>query len=71
VTIPVTVTVQSQTGDPHPDLPACVFDSDSYTSYHGTTDITGEVELILLRKRGTTTRKRWPMKPLIGIGCII
>jgi hypothetical protein len=71
VTIPVTVAVQSQTGDPPPDFPACDFDSDSYTRYHGAPGINGEVKLALLRERGLTACKHPPTKPLTGIGCVI
>lgn len=64
-TIPLTVTMESQTGDPCPGMPLYVFDSDSYTRYHGTLEINGVVEFTLLRKRGFTTCKRWPMKLVI------
>ncbi len=47
VTIPVTVNVQSQTGDPYPDLPVYAFSADSYTGFHGTTDENGQVSLTL------------------------
>jgi len=47
VTIPVTVTVQSQTGSAYPDLPVYAFDGDSYTGYNGTSDGNGQVVFTL------------------------
>jgi RHS repeat-associated protein len=47
VTIPLTVTVQSQTGSPYPDLPVYAFDGESYTGYHGTSDANGQVVFTL------------------------
>jgi hypothetical protein len=47
VTIPVTVTVQSQTGSAYPDLPVYAFDGDSYTGHHGTSDASGQVSFTL------------------------
>jgi RHS repeat-associated protein len=47
VTIPVTVTVQSETGSPYPDLPVYAFDGESYTGYHGTSDASGQVVFTL------------------------
>jgi len=47
VTIPVTVTVQSETGSAYPDLPVYAFDGDSYTGYHGTSDAGGQVVFTL------------------------
>ena len=47
VTIPVTTTVQSQTGSPYPDLPVYAFDGDSYTGFHGTSDADGQVVFTL------------------------
>ena len=43
MTIPVIVTVQSETGSAYPDLPVYVFDGDSYTGYNGTSDENGQV----------------------------
>jgi RHS repeat-associated protein len=48
VTIPLTVTVQSQTGSAYPDLPVYAFDGDSYTGYNGTSDASGQVVFTLL-----------------------
>jgi RHS repeat-associated protein len=47
VTIPMTVTVQSQTGSPYPDLPVYVFDSETYTGFNGTSDANGQVVFTL------------------------
>jgi len=47
VTIPLTVTVQSQTGAPYADLPVYVFSGEDYTGYHGTTDENGAVVFTL------------------------
>jgi RHS repeat-associated protein len=47
VTIPLTVTVQSQTGSPCPDLPVYAFSGESYTGFHGTTDENGETVFTL------------------------
>ena len=47
VTIPLTVTVQSQTGSPYLDLPVYAFDGESYTGYHGTSDANGQVVFTL------------------------
>ena len=43
MTIPVTVTVQSQTGTPYPDLPVYVFSGETYTGFNGTSDVNGQV----------------------------
>ncbi|MGB2896118.1 MAG: RHS repeat-associated core domain-containing protein, partial [Anaerolineales bacterium] len=43
VAIPITVTVQSQTGSPYPDLPVYVFSGESYTGFNGTSDANGQV----------------------------
>jgi YD repeat-containing protein len=42
VTIPMTVTVQSQTGSPYPDLPVYAFDGETYTGFNGTSDENGQ-----------------------------
>ena len=47
VTVPLTVTVQSQTGSPYADLPVYVFSGDTYTGYHGTSDANGQVVFTL------------------------
>lgn len=47
VTIPMTVTVQSQTGSPYPDLPVYVFSGENYTGFHGTSDENGSVVFTL------------------------
>ena len=47
VTVPVTVTVASQTGDPYPDLNVYVFDGEDYTGYNGVSDASGEVVFTL------------------------
>jgi RHS repeat-associated protein len=47
VTIPMTVTVQSQTGSPYPDLPVYVFSGESYTGFNGTSDEIGQVVFTL------------------------
>ena len=61
------MTVEIVGGTPQLDLPAYVFDSDSYTSYHGMQEINGEVEFTMLRNPDFATRKRCPMKTLIWI----
>lgn len=47
VTIPVTVTVASESGTPYPDLPVYVFDGDVYTGFHGVSDASGQVVFTL------------------------
>jgi hypothetical protein len=47
VTIPMTITVQNQTGSPYPDLPVSVSSGESYTSSHGTSDGDGQVAFTL------------------------
>jgi hypothetical protein len=47
VTIPIIVTVQSQTGSPYPDLPVYAFSGESYTGFHGTSDADGQVAFTL------------------------
>ena len=47
VTIPVTVTVQSETGSAYPDLPVYAFNGESYTGFHGTSDADGQVVFTL------------------------
>jgi len=53
VTVPLTVTVQSQTGSPYADLPVYAFthagtgDGDTYTGFHGTSDADGQVVFTL------------------------
>jgi RHS repeat-associated protein len=47
VTIPMIVTVQSQTGSPYPDLPVYVFSGESYTGFNGTSDANGQVVFTL------------------------
>jgi RHS repeat-associated protein len=47
VTIPMTVTVQSQTGSSYPDLPVYVFSGESYTGFHGISDGDGQVAFTL------------------------
>ena len=47
VTIPVTVTVQSETGSAYPDLPVYVFDGESYTGYNRSSDENGQVSFTL------------------------
>jgi len=47
VTIPLTVTVQSQTGAPYPGLPVYAFSGGDYSGDHGTTDENGEVVFTL------------------------
>ncbi len=53
VTKPLTVTVQSQTGDAYPNLPVYAFDPSTgsgqavYTGFHGTTDANGQVTFTL------------------------
>jgi RHS repeat-associated protein len=46
-TIPMTVTVQSQTGSPYPDLPVYAFSGESYTGFNGTSDGDGQVAFTL------------------------
>jgi hypothetical protein len=43
----MTVTVQSQTGSPYPDLPVYVFSGESYTGFNGISDGDGQVEFTL------------------------
>ena len=52
VTIPVTVTVQSETGSAYPDLPVYAFDGESYTGFHGASDENGQASFTL--PQGTT-----------------
>jgi len=47
VTIPLTVTVQSQTGAPYAGLPVYVFSGEDYTGDHGNSDENGEVVFTL------------------------
>ncbi len=47
VRVPATMTVQSQTGTPYPDLPVYVFSGATYTGYNDTTDVNGEVSFAL------------------------
>jgi len=47
VTIPLTVTVQSQTGAPYAGLPVYAFSGGYYSGDHGTTDENGEVVFTL------------------------
>lgn len=47
VTLPMTVRVQSQTGDAYPNLPVYAFDGTVYTGFHGTTDANGNVTFTL------------------------
>ena len=47
VTIPMTVTVQSQTGSAYPDLPVYVFSGESYTGFNDTSDANGQVVFTL------------------------
>jgi RHS repeat-associated protein len=47
VTIPVAVTVASESGTPYPDLPVYVFDGDVYTGFHATSDASGQVAFTL------------------------
>ncbi len=47
VTIPMTVTVQSQTGSLYPDLPVYAFNSETYTGFNGTSDANGQVVFTL------------------------
>jgi RHS repeat-associated protein len=47
VTLPLTVTVQSQAGDLYPNLKVYAFDGTVYTGFHGTTDANGKVTLTL------------------------
>jgi hypothetical protein len=47
VTVLINITVQSQTGDPYPELPVYAFSGESYTGFHGTTDANGQVNLTL------------------------
>jgi len=47
VTIPVTVTVASQNGDPYPDLNVYAFDGESYIGHTGVSDENGEVVFTL------------------------
>ncbi len=47
VTLPVTVSAQTQTGDVYPNLPVYVFNETIYTGYHGTTDANGQVTFTL------------------------
>jgi RHS repeat-associated protein len=43
VTVPVTVTVASESGAHYPDLPVYVFSGDVYTGFHGISDASGQV----------------------------
>ena len=43
----MTVTVQSQTGSPYPDLPVYVFSGESYIGFNGTSDVDGQVVFTL------------------------
>ncbi len=47
MTIPVTVTVQSQTGAPYPDLPVFVFSGETYTGFNDISDVNGQVVFTL------------------------
>jgi len=47
VTNPMSVTVQSQTGSPYPDLPVYAFDGETYTGFNGTSDESGQVVFTL------------------------
>jgi RHS repeat-associated protein len=47
VTVPVTVTVAGENGDPYPDLDVYAFDGETYTGFHGVTDESGEVVFTL------------------------
>jgi len=53
VTVPIAVTVRSQTGAPYADLPVYAFthsgtgDGDTYTGYHGTSDANGQAVFTL------------------------
>ncbi|MDF1499962.1 MAG: hypothetical protein P1P76_05805 [Anaerolineales bacterium] len=47
VTIPIVVTVASETGSPYPDLPGYAFNGESYAGYYGTTDSNGETSFTM------------------------
>jgi hypothetical protein len=47
VTLPVTVSVQSQTGDAYPNLSVYAFDGTVYTGFNGTTDPNGQATFTL------------------------
>ncbi|MBN1266373.1 MAG: hypothetical protein JXA25_12825 [Anaerolineales bacterium] len=43
----MTITVQSTSGEPYADLPACAFDGETSTGYHGTSDENGHLTFTL------------------------
>ena len=47
VTLPVTVTVAGENGDPCPDLDVYAFDGETYTGFHGVSDENGQVVFTL------------------------
>ena len=47
VTVPVTVTVAGETGDPYPDLDVYAFEGETYTGFHGVSDENGQVVFTL------------------------